>query len=150
MLVLSPVSARLVTKIGAHWTLALGAAFIMIGWLLRIVFTAELWEIVVAATVVGIGTGIGYAAMPSLINAFSPPDEIASANSINSLVRSLGSSLASAFGGTILAAATITVGPSELPSLGAYQILFGICAAAAAICIVLALLIPARRKVTAV
>ncbi len=145
MLVLSPVSARLVAKIGAHWTLALGAAFIMIGWLLRIVLTAELWQIVVAATIVGIGTGIGYAAMPSLINMFSPPNEIASANSINSLVRSLGSSLASAFGGTILAAATVTVGPAVLPSLGAYQILFAICAVAAALCIVLALLIPARR-----
>jgi cyanate permease len=65
------------------------------------------------ATVVGMGTGIGYAAMPSLIGARTPQKEPASANGLNTLTRSIGSSLASAVGGSIMAASTISPVPSS-------------------------------------
>ena len=146
MVVLSPIAARMIRAIGGHYTLAIGAAVIMIGWLMRIFLTGSLWEVVLGATVAGIGTGIGYSSMPSLVNAHSPRNELAAANGFNSLVRSLGSSLASAIGGTILAASTIAFGPLILPSLGAYQLLFAMCAGAAVLSIVFALLIPGRRK----
>ncbi len=56
---------------------------------------------------------------------------MAASNSINSLARSLGSTLASAVGGSLLAAITVTIGGIAIPSLAAYRILFTICAAAA-------------------
>ncbi|MCL2515926.1 MAG: MFS transporter [Microbacteriaceae bacterium] len=141
MLIFAPVAARLINGIGAGRTLAIGAVIVAVGWVLRITVHADLWQVVVGSTVVGIGTGIGYAAMPALISANTPHHELASANSVNTVVRSLGSSLASALGGSILAAFTITLGPAVLPSLTAYRVLFAICGAAALVAAVLALLV---------
>ncbi len=111
---------------------------------MRIVVHDSLWQVILGATVVGIGTGIGYAAIPSLINAHTPPSEIAAANGLNTLFRSLGSSLASAIGGSILAASTVILGDFAVPSLGAYQDLFALCAAASILVAVVVLFIPAR------
>jgi MFS family permease len=132
MLLLAPVAARLIRSIGAARTLAIGAVIVAAGWLLRVVATESIWYIVLGSTVVGTGTGIGYAAMPALINRNSPRSELAAANGLNSLARSLGSSLASAIGGSLLTVSTITVSGSVLPSLAAYRALFAICAVAAA------------------
>ena len=145
MLILSPVAARLINSIGAHITLAIGGTIVAAGWILRITVHATLLEVVIGTTVVGIGTGVAYSCMPALISANTPHHEIASANGVNTLVRSLGSSLASALGGTILATLTITLGAYALPSLGAYQVLFAICAGAAVIAAVIALFVPSRR-----
>jgi MFS family permease len=150
MLLLSPVAARLIERRGAPQTLALGATVVAAGWLMRIVWSSSLWEVVVGATVVGIGTGIGYAAIPSLINAHTPAGEIASANGLNSLFRSFGSSLASAIGGSILTASTVILGSFAVPSLAAYQGLFAICAGASVLAAVLVLLVPHRREGDAV
>lgn len=146
MLVLSPVAARLINGIGAGRTLAIGGTIVALGWVLRIVATGSLWEVIVGSTVVGIGTGIGYAAIPALVAANTPRHEIASANGVNTLIRSLGSSLASALGGTILASFTIALGAASLPSLAGYRVLFAICAAAALAAAGLALGVRDRRS----
>ncbi|MET0449566.1 MAG: MFS transporter [Aeromicrobium sp.] len=144
MLLLSPVAAKLIARRGAPQTLALGATIVAVGFLVRIVVHDSLWQVIVGATIIGAGTGIGYAAMPSLINAHTPPDEMGAANGLNTLFRSLGSSLASAIGGSILAGSTVIVGSFAVPSLGAYQQIFAICGGAAIIAAVLVLFIPHR------
>jgi cyanate permease len=142
MLLLAPVASKLITRLGAPKTLAIGATIVALGWLLRISRTGSLWEVIVGTTVVGIGTGIGYAAMPALINAHTPSDELSAANGLNTLVRSIGSSLASAVGGSILVAFTVTLGGFALPSLTAYRLLFIICGVAALLAAAAALTIP--------
>ncbi|AWB91544.1 MFS transporter [Aeromicrobium chenweiae] len=144
MLLLSPVAAKLIERRGAPQTLALGAVIVAAGFLMRIVVHDSLWQVIVGSAIVGAGTGIGYAAMPALINAHTPGNEIASANGLNTLFRSLGSSLASAIGGSILAANTVILGNIAAPSLSAYQQLFAICGGAAVLAAVLVLLIPHR------
>ncbi|MET0928162.1 MAG: MFS transporter, partial [Aeromicrobium sp.] len=144
MLLLSPVAAKLIARRGAPQTLALGATIVAVGFLVRIVVHDSLWQVIVGATIIGAGTGIGYAAMPSLINAHTPPDEMGAANGLNTLFRSLGSSLASAIGGSILAGSTVIVGSFAVPSLGAYQQIFAICGGAAVVAAVLVLFIPHR------
>jgi len=150
MLLFSPIAARLIVLRGAPQTLALGALVVALGWVLRIVLTGALWEVVVGGTVVGIGTGIGYAAMPALINANTPPHEIAAANGLNTLFRSLGSTLATAIGSSILAGSIVyhVVGGKVVggaSSLTAYRWLFAVCALAAALAAVLVLTVPHRR-----
>lgn len=147
MLLLAPVAARLIGSIGAQRTLAIGAVIVAVGWLLRIVATGSIWYVVLGSTIIGAGTGIGYAAMPALINRHSPASELAAANGLNSLSRSLGSSLASAIGGSLLTVSTITVAGAVLPSLTAYRALFAICAGAAVGASVIALCIPHREPV---
>jgi MFS family permease len=142
MLLMSPVSARLSARFGPKRTLALGAAIVAVGFLWRIALTAKLWDVVVGSALAGTGTGIAYAAMPSLILLAAPRSELAAANGLNSLARSVGSSLASAIGGTILAGSLIAVGGYALPSLAAYRVLFAISAGSAVVGAILALLVP--------
>lgn len=149
MLVLSDATATIIGRIGGARTLALGAAILAVGWLMRIVLTSELWMVVVGSAVVGVGAAIGYAAMPSLINEHTPVSEIAAANGLNSLARSLGTSVASAVGGSVLAANTVLVGAGaasfELPSLAGYRLLFALCVVASVAAGALALAIPRPR-----
>ena len=142
MLLMSPVSARLSARFGPKRTLALGAAVVAVGFLWRIALTAQLWDVVVGSALAGTGTGIAYAAMPSLILRSAPRGELAAANGLNSLSRLVGSSIASAIGGTILASSVVVVGGVAFPSLAAYQILFALCAVAAVLGAVIAMLVP--------
>jgi len=131
MLLLSPVTARLISTWGAGRVLSLGSVVIALGLLVRIALVDDLWMIVLGSTVIGLGSGIGYACLPALINHHTPAHDLAAANGINTLARSLGSTLASALGGSLLAAITMTLGDAELPSLTGYRVLFSICAVAA-------------------
>jgi cyanate permease len=140
MLALSPVSALMSRRFGPKVTLCTGALVIAAGFLLRIVLTGQLWEVIVGTTLAGAGTGI--AAMPALINLAALRDELAAANGLNSLSRAVGSSLASAVGGTVLASSVVLLGPVALPSLTAYRILFALCAGAAILGAIVALLVP--------
>lgn len=143
MLLLSPVSARLSSRFGPKVTLALGASIVAVGFLFRIVFTGSYAQVVLGTTIAGAGSGIAYAAMPSLILLGARQSQLAAANGLNALCRTAGSSLASAIGGTLLASMTIALGAFELPSLDAYRTLFAICAGAALLGAAIALVIPA-------
>ncbi|GAA0469625.1 MFS transporter [Paractinoplanes deccanensis] len=138
MLVLSPFSAKLAPRTA----LIVGSLIIAAGFASRIWLTGSLGEVILGATVAGAGTGIAYAAMPGLIMHATPRAELAAANGLNALFRSVGSSLASAIGGAILAAKTLDLGGHALPSLGAYRLLFVICAGAAVVAALLAVVIP--------
>jgi MFS family permease len=142
MLLLAPVSARMSARYGPKVTLAIGATIIALGFVARITVIDHFWQIVVGTTIVGAGTGIAYAAMPSMILLGARKAELAAANGLNALARTVGSSLASAIGGTILAAQTISLAGFDLPSLGAYRTLFAICAGAALLGAVIALTVP--------
>lgn len=142
MLALSPVSAALTSRFGPRITLALGALVIAVGFASRIVLTDHLWQIILGTTIAGAGTGIAYASMPALILQATPQSELAAANGLNALFRSVGTSLSSAAGGTILAAQTVALGGIELPSLGGYRLLFALCTGAAVAGALIALVIP--------
>jgi MFS family permease len=142
MLLLAPVSAKLASRYGAPRILTLGALVVTAGWIVRMVFIDSLFQIIVGATIVGAGTAIGYATMPAIINAHTPVSELGAANGLNSLVRSVGSSLASAIGGALLAASTMSLGGHEIPTLDAYRELFALCAGASLIAAIIALAIP--------
>jgi len=146
MLLLSNASAGLIYRVGAPKTLAFGAVVVALGWIVRMTLTGHLWEIVVGTTVIGVGVAFGYAAMPTLINTHTPVSELAAANGLNSLARSLGTSLASAIGGSVLAGhvvvATVAGRLTGWSTLGAYRALFAACVVASLVAAGLALLVP--------
>ncbi|WP_327287338.1 hypothetical protein [Streptomyces sp. NBC_01198] len=80
--------------------------------------------------------------MPALIGLGAPRSSLAAANGLNALFRSVGNSLASAVGGTLFASQVIVLAGTALPSLTAYQVLFGVCAGAAMLGAVIALAVP--------
>jgi MFS family permease len=142
MLALSPVSALISRRLGPKITLCTGSLVVAAGFVIRIVLTAHLWEIVVGTTIAGAGIGIAFAAMPALISLGAPHSELAAANGLNTLCRASGASLASAVGGTILASSVVVLGGVALPSLTAYRLLFAICTGAAIAGAAIALLVP--------
>lgn len=145
MVFFSPVSALITNKLGAKTTLITGSLIMVFAYVARVYLTGSIVVIIVGATLVSIGTAIAYAAMPMLIMRSVPITETASANGLNSLLRSIGTSTSSAVVAALLTAMVIGGGggaAAALPSLGAFQAVYWIAALAALIAVFVALYIP--------
>src|SRR5439155_7748493 len=79
------------------------------------VLMAAVWQLVLVSVLIGAGIGLAYGAMPALIMSAVPVSETAAANSLNTLMRSIGTSVSSAVAGVILAQLTISLGGYTLP-----------------------------------
>ncbi len=143
MMFLSPVSARLNIAIGPKFTLLIGASVIAAGYVTSVFLMAEPWQILVANVIVSTGVGIGYSAMPALIMSAAPLHQMAAANSLNSLMRSIGTAIASALLATILASSVIDLGGGQsVPSESSFRLVFIVGSIAAIGAALLALSIP--------
>ncbi|MFT4229118.1 MAG: MFS transporter [Microbacterium sp.] len=150
MLAMSPVSSALLTRLGGRITLAIGAGVLSAGYLIGVFLTDEPWKLMLATIVAAAGVGIGYAAMPALILDNVPRDEASSSVGVNSLMRSMGTTVAGAVMAIVLTSQTVTLGDATIPAHGAFQTCFIIGAAAAATAVVLTLLIPRKKRAEAV
>lgn len=143
MVFFAPVSAKITKVFGAKTTLMVGGAILALAYIARVFLTGSIALIVVSAAVVSIGTAIAYSAMPMLIMRSVPITETASANGLNSLLRSVGTSMSSAVFAAMLTAMVIPSGPGEgLPQLEAFKNIFWLAALAAAGVVVAAAFIP--------
>jgi MFS family permease len=149
MMLFAPVSSRLIRGIGAKITLMIGAAVLGSGYLVAFFLMDAPWQLLVASCVASAGVGIGYAAMPTLILDAAPVREAASAVGLNSLMRSVGTTVAAAVMGTVLTSSTRSVGGFDLPTLGAFQACFILGAAAAFLGVAIAAGIPRRVRTDA-
>jgi MFS family permease len=141
MMAMSPLSARLTALVGPRLLLAAGGAALVVSYALALVST-EVWQILLVNVIIGVGIGLGYAAMPTLIMRAVPSTETAAANGLNALMRSLGTSFASAGVGAVLALNSVDFGGVQVPTLGGFQLAFVFGGVAALAAVVLALLIP--------
>jgi len=137
MLAMSPISGRIARRMGSRPLLIAGALVIAFAYAICIVVPLNLWLIAIINTIIGIGIGLGYAAMPSLIMAAVPRSETAAANGINALMRSLGTTSAAAIVGAILAGAAAAGNPA-----GSFGIVFILGLLAAALCAAIGCFIP--------
>ncbi|RFA20641.1 MFS transporter [Subtercola boreus] len=142
MFFLSPVAARLSAARGPRTSLIVGGLFIVLAYALAVGLMTEVWHAVLIATVTGLGVGFAYAAMPTLIMRAVPANETAAANGLNSVMRTLGSTVAAAVLGLILASNAVVVDGHAIPTASSFQICFIVAASVALIGVVLALLIP--------
>lgn len=130
---MAPVSAWLIRRAGPQLTMIAGAAIMAVAYVVRVFLSDSLTQVVVGSVVVGIGTAMMFGAMPTLLMRAVPVTETASANGLNVLLRSLGTSTASAATAAMTTAAVVTVGGQVLPSLQGLNTLLWL-AAAAALC----------------
>lgn len=142
MVVFAPVSGGIIRRFGGKSALIAGAAVMVVGYVGRVFFWDSIASVIIGSTVVSIGTAIAYAAMPTLIMGAVPITETASANGLNSLVRSIGTSTSSAAVAAVLTSVTITVGSARLPSFEAFKDVFWMAALASAASMVAAVFIP--------
>jgi MFS family permease len=146
MFFLSPVAARLSAARGARTSLVLGCLIIAVGYALAIGLMTEVWHTVLVATAVGFGVGFAYAAMPTLIMHAVPPTETAAANGFNSVMRSLGSTVAAAVVGVILSSHVVLSGSTAIPTAEGFQISFGLAGAVALAGAIIGFFLPKREK----
>ncbi|MDF3342086.1 MFS transporter [Mycolicibacterium septicum] len=142
MMAAAPLAARVVAARGPKIVLVIGSVIIAAGYLAGIVLLGTPIGVMVLGLIVSFGVGFAFAALPALINAAVPVSETASANSINSLARSLGTSTSSAVMTAVLAQMTVTVAGHALPSLGGFRAALLIAAAAATGAALIAMAIP--------
>ncbi|MFF2052640.1 MFS transporter [Leifsonia sp. NPDC058194] len=146
MMAMSPVAGRLERIRGPKPLLVAGAAVIAVSYGAALLFHAEFWQILIVNILLGIGVGLGYAAMPALIMRAVPASETGAANGLNALMRSLGTSVAAAVVGAILAQSVTTVHGVVGPSESGFMITLALGLGAAVLCVILAAFIPHPKK----
>lgn len=140
--VLAPLSGWVTRRFGAEIAIAAGAAIMAVSYLVRIPLSDSIAWVVIGTVVVTVGTALAYSALPTLIMQSVPVTETAAANGLNTLLRSVGTSTASAVTAAVLAA-TITSG-SAFPTFEGMATMFVLAASASVIS--LGLVLPFARR----
>ncbi|MGC5231440.1 MFS transporter [Streptomyces albogriseolus] len=145
MMFTAPLYARLSARYGPRTTLILGLLVIGAGYGGGLGLMDAAWQTVVTSVVLGAGIGLAYSSLPALIVGAVPASETGAANGLNTLMRSIGTSVSSAVVGMVLANTADTAGGAAVPTMHGFRLSFLIAAAAVAVGLVLALALPARR-----
>lgn len=146
MMVTAPVYARLSAKYGPKVTLILGMLIIGIGYGAGLGLMNAAWQSLVIAIVLGAGIGLAYSSLPALIIGAVPASETGAANGLNTLMRSIGTSVSSAVIGMVLANTANDVHGVAVPTMHGFRVSFLIATAAVAVGLVLALLLPRQQR----
>ena len=146
MMVMSPIGAKLSAAKGPKVTLAVGSLIIAVGYgiSLPLISSGSTWSLLAVTIVCNTGVGFAYGAMPALIMGAVPQSETASANSFNTLMRSIGSSVSAAVIGVVLAQMTTDFGGYALPSEDGFRVAMLIGCGVGLAAAVVASLIPVR------
>lgn len=149
MMFTAPVYARLSARYGPKVTLILGMLIIAIGYGAGLGLMSAAWQTIVISVVVGAGIGLAYSSLPALIIGAVDPSETGAANGLNTLMRSIGTSVSSAVIGMVLANTAQHVGGVAIPTMEGFRTSFLIATAAVAVGVLLALGLPKRRTTAA-
>lgn len=149
MMFTAPVYARLSAKYGPKITLILGLLIIAIGYGAGLGLMSAAWQTIVIAVIVGAGIGLAYSSLPALIIGAVDPSETGAANGLNTLMRSIGTSVSSAVIGMVLANTATHAGPVDVPTMEGFRTSFLIATGAVAIGLLLALFLPGRGRAPA-
>ncbi|MFJ5043348.1 MFS transporter [Streptomyces sp. NPDC088719] len=145
MMFVAPLYARISARRGPKATLMLGLLVIAIGYGAGLGLLGAAWQTVLIAVVLGAGIGLAYSSLPALIIGAVDPSETGAANGLNTLMRSIGTSVSSAVIGMVLADTSVTAGSVQVPSMEGFRISFLIAMGAVLIGLALAAFLPSQR-----
>jgi len=143
MLVTGPLSSVIDRRFGGRVALLTGSLLAAAGLFLLATLPASPGVLLAMCMLLFCGIGMVYAAIPNLIIDAVAVEKTGEATGVNTLLRSVGSSLGSQISASVLVAHADPA--SGLPTAGAYQTAFTICAIIAVIAGLAALALPARR-----
>ncbi|MBG0855697.1 MFS transporter [Streptomyces spinoverrucosus] len=149
MMATAPVSGRVTRARGPKTTLMIGALIVAAGYGLNIVLMNAVWHFVLVSCIVGAGVGFTFGAMPTLVMGAVPASETGAANSLNTLMRAIGTSSASAVAAVILSQMTTNFGSVALPSENGFKTVMAVGGGAGLLAFALASFIPRDRRATA-
>ncbi|NUU26247.1 MAG: MFS transporter, partial [Streptomycetaceae bacterium] len=116
MMIVSPLGARLSAARGPKVTLVSGALVMSLGYGSSTLLLGSPWGVMTVGCICMIGLALAYGAMPALIMSAVPASETGSANSFNTLMRAMGTSVCAAIVGVVLSHMTIDFGGRAVPS----------------------------------
>lgn len=145
MMLLSPVAGRIAQRTGPKLLLLLGAVSLIAAYGFTLLWSSEVWQLVVANILIGAGIGFGYASMPMLIMRSVPQSETGASNGLNALFRSLGTSTAAAVIGAVLASFAVDFEGVPVPTTDGFTLSLILGGGAAIVALVIAVFIPSRR-----
>ncbi|MFT3899546.1 MAG: MFS transporter [Gordonia sp. (in: high G+C Gram-positive bacteria)] len=153
MVVFAAVGAIVAKKLGGRIALATGGVVMSLGYLLALIplgagWHIEPWFVMVIASTVSAGIGIAYAVMPALIMAAVPQRQTGEANGVNSLIRSLGTAVAAAVVGMLLAHYIVDLDGKAYPTTTGYIAAVVVSLAACVLTTLCALAIPTSTEPT--
>lgn len=128
MVLLSPVAARVILQFGGRTALMLGAGIMAIAFLFRMLVHSDALTVMIGSGLVGVGVAFAFASMPSLITASVPRAQIAAANGVNSVVRTLSGAVAAALFALVI---TLLPAPVDDSYLSHTALVLSFCVAAA-------------------
>ncbi|GAC1486294.1 MAG: MFS transporter [Solirubrobacteraceae bacterium] len=136
-------AARLTAAHGPKAALLVGCLVTAAGLGLLTVLHGDWAQIAAAMLLLGTGIGFAFAAMPNLIVEAVQPTRTGEATGVNTIARSVGSSLGGQISATLLVSITLLSG---LPRESAYTSAFAMSAAVALLAFACGLLIPGRAR----
>jgi MFS family permease len=142
MMAMSPVTARISAAAGPRTSLRLGLVIIAVAYGAGTLLLSAAWQVSLVIAVIGAGVALAYGALPALIMRAVPTTRTAAANGLNTLMRSIGTSSASAIAAVVLSASTVPVEGTLVPSLGALRTTLIIAAACAVVALLVSLAVP--------
>ncbi|MFD9092015.1 MFS transporter [Streptomyces collinus] len=142
MMFTAPVYARLSARYGPKVTLIIGLLVIGLGYGGGLGLMDAAWQTIVTSVVLGAGIGLAYSSLPALIIGAVPASETGAANGLNTLMRSIGTSVSSAVIGMVLANTAHHTGAVAVPTMHGFRVSFLIATAAVAVGLLFALLLP--------
>lgn len=145
MMLVSPIGARLSAIAGPKVTLIVGCVIVAAGYGSSMLLMGTTFGLLAVTVIISIGVGFAYGAMPALVMAAVPASATAAANSFNTLMRSVGTSVASAIVGAVLAQMSFTMGGASVPTENGFRAGLLIGCGAAVVGAVIALAVPGRK-----
>lgn len=146
MMAVSPIAGRLSSARGPKVSLLVGCVIIAIAYGSSLLLMGSTWGLMIVVAICSTGVGFAYGAMPALIMAAVPQTETASANSVNSLMRAMGTSISAAVVGLVLAQMSVQSGDYSIPTESGFQTGLLIGCGVAVIAAVITLTIPATKR----
>jgi EmrB/QacA subfamily drug resistance transporter len=143
MFIFGSLSSRFAERFGAKNVLLGGSVITIATFVLLTVAHDHIWEVLLAMAIQGMGFGLAYAAMSSLVVQAVPPEQTGVASGMNTNIRTIGGAIGAAVMSSIVTSGVKTGG---LPHESGYTHGFALLAIAAVGAAVAAFFVPAISK----
>jgi EmrB/QacA subfamily drug resistance transporter len=141
MFVVGLYAGRFARRVGGKAVVILGCSIGVVAMAMLAFAHDSKWELYLAAAIMGVGFGLAFAAMSSLIVSAVPSEQTGVASGMNANIRTIGGSVGAALMASIV---TSRLGAGGLPKEAGYTIGFAMLAGALIVAAVAALFIPSH------
>jgi EmrB/QacA subfamily drug resistance transporter len=146
LLFAGPVAGLLGRRIGMKWPLSIGMLLVGASSASLAAWHDAPWQVLAAMPVLGVGVGVAFAAMATLVTQAVRPTETGVATGMNTVMRTVGGVIGGQVGAALLA--TYTIGRTDIPAETGFVAAFVVGAVAGVVGAALAVLVtPPRWRV---